>query len=261
MPGVTPLRPDDVGQARAWAAFVADDARATASPSLEARVLLAAQAAMTNRPRVDEDRRRRRWLAGASAVAASLLAAAAWYLSPSAPPHDAPRAAGTPPAAIPMRPATAPSHDATAPIDLADAPGRPLPMTNVEAGRLLATPPQRLLAARPLFESTGGGPVRIAALPRGRSFNAPTVEPAVARTLAGPAPPVGAPPSVIATAPLTPVGPPVAATPPEVWSTRGFRRVFDPAAADTPDKPAPAPVRLDQVAPRPTKDDPPAPPK
>ena len=39
MPGLTPLRPDDVHSARAWAAFVADDAAAAAPSSLEARVL------------------------------------------------------------------------------------------------------------------------------------------------------------------------------------------------------------------------------
>ena len=82
MPGMTPLRPDDVHSARAWAAFVADDAAAAAPPSLEARVLRAAQAALAQKQRADAERARRRWFAGISAIAASLLAAAAWSLAP-----------------------------------------------------------------------------------------------------------------------------------------------------------------------------------
>ena len=82
MPGMTPLRPDDVHSARAWAAFVADDAAAAAPASLEARVLRAAQAALAQKQRADAERTRRRWFAGVSAIAASLLAAAAWSLAP-----------------------------------------------------------------------------------------------------------------------------------------------------------------------------------
>ena len=82
MPGMTPLRPDDVHSARAWAAFVADDAAAAAPPSLEARVMRAAQAALAQKQRADAERTRRRWFAGVSAIAASLLAAAAWSFAP-----------------------------------------------------------------------------------------------------------------------------------------------------------------------------------
>ena len=103
MPGMTPLRPDDVHSARAWAAFVADDAAAAAPPSLEARVLRAAQAALAQKQRADAERARRRWFAGVSAIAASLLAAAAWSLAPGGltasrdmAPADASRAATTP---------------------------------------------------------------------------------------------------------------------------------------------------------------------
>ena len=79
---MTPIRPDDKHSARAWAAFVADDKAAAAPPSLEARVLLAAHAALAQQQRVDAERVRRRWFAGISAIAASLLAAAAWSLAP-----------------------------------------------------------------------------------------------------------------------------------------------------------------------------------
>ena len=103
MPGMTPLRPDDVHSARAWAAFVADDAAAAAPASLEARVMRAAQAALAQKQRADAERARRRWFAGISAIAASLLAAAAWSLAPGGltgshdmAPAEASRAATTP---------------------------------------------------------------------------------------------------------------------------------------------------------------------
>ena len=79
---MTPLRPDDVRSARAWAAFVADDAAASAPPALEARIMRAAQAALAQKQRDDAERRRRQWIAGCTAIAASLLAAAAWSLAP-----------------------------------------------------------------------------------------------------------------------------------------------------------------------------------
>ena len=49
----------------------------------------------------------------------------------------------------------------------------------------------------------------------------------------------------------------------EAWSARGYRNVFDPAAREPADqeKVAPAPVLLEQAAPLPPKDAPPAPPK
>ena len=105
---MTPLRPDDVHSARAWAAFVADDAAAAAPPSLEARVLRAAQAALAQKQRADAERARRRWFAGVSAIAASLLAAAAWSLGPGGStavhvltPADPSRAATTPESSAP----------------------------------------------------------------------------------------------------------------------------------------------------------------
>ena len=55
-----------------------------AVPRCEARVLRAAQAALTEKQRADAERARRRWFAGISAIAASLLAAAAWSLAPGA---------------------------------------------------------------------------------------------------------------------------------------------------------------------------------
>jgi hypothetical protein len=252
MPGVTPLRPDDVRQARAWAAFVADDARATAPPALEARVLLAAQAAMASKPRGDLDRQRRRWMAAVSAMAATVLAAAAWWLAPAA--SQAPRTTSAPATAASAA-ATHAAPAAATPTDLADAPGRPMPMTNVEAGRLLATPPDRVLAARPLFDSPGTGPVRIGQLPRGRSFSAPTVEPVGTRLHPTPGQAIVAP--AMAGAPIAPAAP-SAPTVPETWATRGSQGLFDP---ETGDKPAPAPVLLEKAAPLPPKDAPPAPPR
>jgi hypothetical protein len=134
-------------------------------------------------------------------------------------------------------------------------------MTNVEAGRLLATPPQRLLAARPLFDSPGAGPLRLAGVPRGKSFSAPTVELVGSRPQAMPGHAVSGPP-VLAAAPVVPPAP-QPATAPEAWTARGLRNVFDPAAGEPTDadKAAPAPVLLEHAAPVPPKDAPPAPPK
>ncbi len=182
MPGVTPLRPDDVRSARAWAAFVADDAAAGAPPSLEARVMRAAQAAMAQQrqERAEAERAHRHWFGAITAIAASLLAAAAWSLAPGglAPsrvvaPPDAPRAGATPAPAA----ATVSSQSSAPMID--EPAGRPVPMTNIEAGRVLATPPASLLASRPLFDPADGvGPVRAPGTVRGKSYGAPTVEPA-----------------------------------------------------------------------------------
>lgn len=140
--------------------------------------------------------------------------------------------------------------------------GRPVPMTNVEAGRVLATPPASLLAARPLFNPADG--VRAVPAPgtlRSKSFGAPTLEPAFTNgrpthSIAAPVALAAAPPD-----PLAPAVAPVAATAPETWSSRSFKGVFNP---QTGDKPAPAPIRLDQTAPAPTPTppaDPPVPPK
>jgi hypothetical protein len=265
MPGVTPLRPDDGRSARAWAAFVADDAASSAPASLEARVMRAAQAALAQQQRDDAERRRRQWFAGLTAIAASLLVAAAWSLTPGGlarsgviAPADPPRAEATPASAAVPAPAASSARAVDEPS------GRPVPMTNIEAGRVLATPPEALLASRPLFDPADGArPVRAPASLRSKSFGAPTVEPAFANgrpthAIAAPVAVAVAPP-----APLTPAAAPVAATAPEAWSSRSFKGVFDPQASETP---APPPIRLDQATPTPAKApappaDPPVPPK
>ena len=257
MPSVTPLRPDDGRRARAWAAFVADDAAASAPASLEARVMRAAQAALAQKQRDDAERRRRQWFGGLTALAASLLAAAAWSLAPG---RLAP-SRGLAPAGA-SRPETTPASAAVSAPPASGAPaidepsGRPVPMTNIEAGRLLATPPASLLASRPLFDPADGArPVSAAGTPRGKSFEAPTVEPAFSHgrpthSITGPA---------IASAPPVPLTPaaPVAATAPEAWSSRTFKGVFDPQAGRTP---PPLPIRLDHAAPAPTPAPVPVPP-
>jgi hypothetical protein len=258
MPGMTPLRPDDVHSARAWAAFAADDAAAAAPPSLEARVLRAAQAALAQKQRADAERARRRWFTGISAIAASLLAAAAWSLAPGgltasrdADPADASRGATTPESS-----AAATTQESSA--QAADEPpGRPVPMTNIEAGRVLGTPPARL-ASRPLFDPLDGvGPVRAPAALRARSFGAAAVEPAaVARSHATP----GTTPPPAHEAATPPVAPGVlAGSAPEAWPLRA-KPVFDPDAVET--APPPPVYRLEHATPAPPpREDPPAPPK
>jgi hypothetical protein len=254
MPGMTPLRPDDVHSARAWAAFAADDAAASAPLSLEARVLRAAQAALAQKQRDDAERRRRRWIAGCTAIAASMLAAAAWSLAPASPagPSAAtPAEAGT----LAARPATVPPPAAA--ID--EPAGRPVPMTNVEAGRVLVVPPHGLLAARPLFDPVdGNGPVGTPGRLRAKAFGAPVVEPvAVAKGhAASPAP--AAPAAITPEALAAPAE--LAGTAPEAWTSRGTRPVFDPESADfTPSEPV---FRLDRALPAAApREHPPAPPK
>ena len=246
MPGMTPLRPDDVHSARAWAAFVADDAAAAAPPSLEARVLRAAQAALAQKQRADAERARRRWFAGVSAIAASLLAAAAWSLAPGGltashdmAPADASRAATTPESSAAS---TTPESSAQA---ADEPPGRPVPMTNIEAGRVLGTLPPARLASRPLFDPLDGvGPVRAPGALRAKSFGAAVVEPvAVARTHAAPiAPP---PPAHEAVAPPVVPGA-LAGSAPEAWTLRA-KPVFDPDAVET--APPPPVYRLDHATP------------
>jgi hypothetical protein len=259
MPGVTPLRPDDVRSARAWAAFVADDAAAGAPPSLEARVMRAAQAAMAQKQRDDAERTRRHWFAGITAIAASLLAAAAWSLAPGGlspsrviAPDDAARAGSTPASAA------APPETRAQVID--EPAGRPVPMTNIEAGRVLVTPAPSLLASRPLFDAIDGtGPIHAPRGLRAKSFGAPIVEPtAIARRHAAPAAATAqaAPtPLPLVTAPAA-----VAGTAPEAWSSRGIKPVFDPEAGEI--APAPPVYRLEQATPAPApREEPPAPPK
>jgi hypothetical protein len=255
MPGMTPLRPDDVHSARAWAAFVADDAMAAAPPSLEARVLRAAQAALAERQRADAERARRRWFAGLSAIAASLLAAAAWSLAPggrTASPGMAPASA---PATTPEASAASTTPESSLQAIDDAPPGRPVPMTNIEAGRVLGTPPPRL-ASRPLFDPTdGGGPVRAPAALRARSFGAAVEEPiAVARTRG---PGTQSPAHEAAATPGAPGA--LAGSAPEAWSSRA-KPVFDPDAVET--TPPPPVYRLEHTQPAaPPHEDPPAPPK
>ena len=254
-----PLRPDDVHSARAWAAFVADDAAAAAPPSLEARVMRAAQAALAQKQRADAERARRRWFAGISAIAAGLLAAAAWSLAPGGltgshdmAPAEAPRAATTPESSAASALPASNGHAVDGP------PGRPVPMTNIEAGRVLGTLPPARLASRPLFDPLdGAGPVRAPGALRTRSFGTAVVEPlSVARTHAAPI--ASAPPAHDAGAPPAVPGA-LAGAAPEAWSLRA-KPVFDPEAVET--KP-PLPVyRLDHATPAPPpREDPPAPPK
>jgi len=250
MPGMTPLRPDDVHSARAWAAFVADDAAAAAPSSLEARVLRAAQAALMEKQRADAERARRRWFAGISAIAASLLAAAAWSLAPGR--SIAPRALESPSTLESSRTPESPAASSAQAADDAP-PGRPVPMTNIEAGRVLGTPLPRL-ASRPLFDpSDGAGLVQAPGAVRMRSFGATVAEPvAVAKTHGAPNAP--------ASASEAPAGPgALAGSAPEAWSLRA-KPVFDPDAVET--APALPVYRLDHATPVPApREDPPAPPK
>jgi hypothetical protein len=250
MPGLTPLRPDDVHSARAWAAFVADDAAAAAPSSLEARVLRAAQAALMEKQRADAERARRRWFAGISAIAASLLAAAAWSLAPGR--SIAPRALESPSTLESSRTPESPAASSAQAADDAP-PGRPVPMTNIEAGRVLGTPLPRL-ASRPLFDpSDGAGLVQAPGAVRMRSFGATVAEPvAVAKTHGAPNAP--------ASASEAPAGPgALAGSAPEAWSLRA-KPVFDPDAVET--APALPVYRLDHATPVPApREDPPAPPK
>jgi hypothetical protein len=253
MPGMTPLRPDDVHSARAWAAFVADDAAAAAPASLEGRVLRAAQAALMEKQRADAERARRRWFAGISAIAASLLAAAAWSLTPGG--SIASRTPTTPESSRPPESSRTPQSPAASSAQAADdaPPGRPVPMTNIEAGRVLGMPLPRL-ASRPLFDpSDGAGLVQAPGALRMRSFGAAVAEPmAVAKTHLAPNAP--------SSASEAPAGPgALAGSTPEAWSLRA-KPVFDPDAVET--APALPVYRLDHATPGPAKrEDPPAPPK
>jgi hypothetical protein len=255
MPGMTPLRPDDVHSARAWAAFAADDATASAPPSLEARVLRAAQAALAQKQRDDAERQRRRWIAGCTAIAASMLAAAAWSLAPTSP---AGPSAGAPAEAETLAAVPAPVPSPAAEAD--EPAGRPVPMTNIEAGRVLVVPPHALLAARPLFDPVdGNGPVGAPGRLRAKAFGAPVLEP-VAVAKAHAASPTPAAPAEITREPLATVPAELAGTAPEAWTSRGTRPIFDPESADF--APAEPVFRLDRAVPAPApREHPPAPPK
>jgi hypothetical protein len=124
-------------------------------------------------------------------------------------------------------------------------------MTNIEAGRVLATPAPSLLASRPLFDAIDGtGPIRAPRGLRTKSFGAPVVEPvAIAKGHPAPTP-----------LPLVATPAAVAGTAPEAWSSRGTKPVFDPESGEI--APPPPVYRLDQTTPAPApREDPPAPPK
>jgi hypothetical protein len=237
MPRVISDRQEDARIARAWAAFVRDDAAASAPPALQARVMRAARTAVDQRRRAEAERERHRWIAGTSAIAASLLAAAAWWLSVITPPPvtgDA-TATTTPTAAAPHAPAASAA---------AAAPARPAaaPMINVEAGRILATPPHALLASRPLFDAAETGVVGVRGVPRARAYHAPVVEPApYARTEATPGRREAAAPE--------PVAAPIVVAP-DAWATRDAVPRFDPDTAEPVAAPAPLADRKPPAAPR-----------
>ena len=224
MPRLITDRHEDARIARAWAAFAREDAATSAPVGLEARVLQAARTAIAERRRAEAERHRRRWIAGTSAIAASMLAAAAWSLSALTPPavtnvgaNALARTAGTQAHGA----ASTASRAATA------------PMTNVEAGRILATPPHALLATRPLFDAADTGVIGIRSVPRAHAFHAPIVEPApYARTHDAPPARTGAP--LDAALPVV-----LPAPAPEAWATRETTPLFDP---ETVEPVAPAPL-------------------
>jgi hypothetical protein len=260
MPGMTPLRPDDVHSARAWAAFVAEDAADGAPRSLEARVMRAAQQALAQKQRAETELAHRRWFAGLSAIAASLLAAAAWSLAPgglTASRTGTPAAApgGTAPLSTPESSAAG-ATIVSSPIDLAEPPGPPVPMTNIEGGRVLRTPLPARLASRPLFDPVAGvGPVSAPGALRPRSFGAVSVEP-IAVSRHAPAIATRPPAQEPAAAPSAPDA--LAGSAPETWSLRA-KPVFDPDAVET--APPPPVYRLDHATPAATpRESPPVPP-
>jgi hypothetical protein len=249
-PPADPVRPgdafgaEDVRLGQAWAAFAADDAKASAPAGLEARVMRAAQAALVEKRRAEAARRRHHWFAGLSALAASILAATAWWLAgaravvPSAPESTA----------IEVEQISPASTVAAVPIDPRRG-SAPVPMTNVEAGRVIDGSLRRLVA-RPLLDAADNGLVRAAIVPRAKSFLAPLVVPAPVLMRAANVP-AAAPQAEDATALPGPLGvaPPAGtATAPDAWTSRGFHGLFEPTSAPHPPTPS-AP-----------KDEPPPPP-
>ena len=243
MPRVIQFPPHDPGQpdagrlGQAWAAFAAEDAQASAPASLEARVLRAAQAALIEQRRAEAERRRHHWLAGLSALAASVLAATAWWLAGS----QTIALRDPDPGAAPATPAASAPADSTADVVSAGGSG-PVPMTNVEAGRVLENGP-RMLAARPLLDAADTGLVRAAAVPRAKSFMAPLVVP-TAIPLSAANVPAGETSSDEATAepgPYAVTAPDEKKAGHEVWTSRGFQGVFDPSSGQH--APAPPPQK------------------
>ena len=125
-------------------------------------------------------------------------------------------------------------------------------MTNVEAGRVLASGP-RMLASRPLLDGADTGLVRAAAVPRAKSFTAPLVVPAAIPLSASNAPAAQAQ-SDEADAEPSPYG----VTSPdekkrghEVWTSRGFQGVFDPSSGQHAPAPPPQKKKEDATPPPP----------
>jgi hypothetical protein len=233
MPRVSAGHREDARVARAWAAFAREDAAATAPAGLEARVLLAARAALAERRRAAEERRRHRWIAGTSALAAGHMAAAAWALAVRTPP----------PGPLAPAPAVA-AQGASAPAARAAAP----PMTNVEAGRILATPPNALLASRPLFDAADVGVIGVRQVPPARAYHAPMVEPAPYARAQTAAPARDGSEAM----------PPPVAVAPDDWVSREATPLFDPDTAEPVTAPAPLADQQGGAAPR---EVPPLPPK
>ena len=222
MPRVIPFPPaGDARDAQAWTAFAAEDAAVRVPAALEARVMRAAQRALAERRRAEIDRRRRVCLGAAASIAAGLVVAAGWSLAPRATP--APRAAAAaPPAAVTPAPSIVPA---------ANGGSRRVPMTNVEAGRVLGPIPPPSLAARPLFDLVPENVVRAPIAPRARSFGSEPIVPAATEAQIADAAPSTPMPAM--TPGLHP--PAVAAPATTALSSRGFRGVFDrsqPAPVD-----------------------------
>lgn len=245
MPRVIPFPPaEDARDAQAWAAFATEDAAVRVPPALEARVMRAAQQALAERRRAEIEKRRRVCHAAVAAVAASVLAAAAWSLVPASTPapHEAAIAA---PSATPSAPA--------APVE--NGHGRRVPMTNVEAGRVLSGLPQSTLASRPLFDPANEAPARAPEAPHPHWFDvAPIAHATSGAQMAEAAPAVRSQDAIAAPLPASPPAAPVQTA----LSSRGFHGVFDPAAAK--DDQAEDVYRLDLANPAPVpKPEPPKP--
>jgi hypothetical protein len=222
MPRVIPFPPvEDARDAQAWSAFAAEDAAARAPAALEARVMRAAQRAVAERRRAEIDCRRRLWLGAAAAIAAGLVAAAGWSLAPRATPVPH-AAAAAPPAAVTPAPSIVP---------VAKGGRGRVPMTNVEAGRVLGPVPPPALVTRSLFDLVAESAVRAPIAPRPRSFGSEPSAPALTEAqIADAAPPAPVPEMTPGLHP--PVVPAPAAT---ALSSRGFRGVFDRSQPGTAD--------------------------
>ena len=238
---------DDGRLSQAWAAFAAEDAQASAPARLEKRVRRAVQAALVEQRRAEAERRRHQWLAGLSALAATVLAAAAWWLAGSR--AMSPNA----PDIVTVAERSAPVAASGTTVRASRRASAPVPMTNVEAGRLLDGAP-RTLAARPLLESADNGLVRVAGVPRAKSFSAPLVVPAPIplRASKTSAPVPQAEDATALPGPLGVAPPAGTATAPDAWTSRGFNGVFDPASGQHP--PAPPAAKPSEEPPPPPPD-------